>query len=64
MKELMKQGVISTIEFPTTRDQQAVGKAVAELLRDGWLFDGVTASTITLSRRWEVSTEGLMEQHF
>ena len=62
MKELMKQGVISTIEFPTTRDQQAVGKAVAELLRDGWLFDGVTASTITLSRRWEVSTEELMEQ--
>ena len=62
MKELMKQGVISTIEFPTTKDQQAVGKAVAELLRDGWLFDGVTASTITLSRRWEVSTEELMEQ--
>ena len=61
-RELMKQGVRSTIEFPTTRDQQAVGRAIADLLRDGWIFDGITSSTITLTRCWEVSTDGLMEQ--
>ena len=61
-ERLMIQGVISAIEFPTNKDQQAVGKAISDLLREGWLFESVDEKHITLRRQWEVDMRPLMEQ--
>ena len=47
------QGVISIISFPLGQDEIAVSKAIQELLRDGWKFDGLEKDKINFRRTWE-----------
>ena len=48
------QGVVSTIVFPLGQDEVAVGKAINNLLTEGWHFNQLTKTHICLRREWEV----------
>lgn len=51
------QGVTSIIEMPTTQDHLAVGRAIGDLLKDGWFWAGLDVrpsgnTVIILRREW------------
>lgn len=51
------QGVFSSIEMPTTQDHLAVGRAIGDLLKDGWIWGGLDVypngqTKIVLRREW------------
>ncbi len=53
-----KEGVVSVIQFPIGQDPHAVSMAIASLLSEGWKFEGLTVTHISLKRIWEYTFEG------
>lgn len=53
-----KEGVVSVIVFPLQQDPTAVSKAIFQLLEEGWKFEQLTVTDISLKRVWEVEFGG------
>lgn len=53
-----KEGVISVISFPLGQDPNAVSKAISNLLNEGWQFEQLTVTNISLKRVWEAEFGG------
>ena len=51
------QGVRSQIDFPLGQDEMAISMAIQDLLREGWIFTGLTKTHISLIRYWEYGEE-------
>ena len=50
------QGVFNIISLPVNEDHLAVGRAIGDLLKEGWLWVGIDKSTndykLVLRREW------------